>query len=43
MSQKEVTSKRHMGLKAANRVSNTASYILLTIISIVWLMMVSRM
>ncbi len=38
MSQKEVTSKRHMGLKAANRVSNTAIYILLTIISIVWLL-----
>ncbi len=31
------TEKRHMGLKALNRVSNTGIYILLTVISVVWL------
>ncbi len=30
--------KRHMGLKAANRLSNTAIYILLIVISVVWLL-----
>ena len=30
-------SKRHMGLKAANRVGNTLIHVLLTVISIVWL------
>ena len=30
--------KRHMGLKAANRLSNTVIYILLIIISVVWLL-----
>ena len=31
------TEKRHMGLKALNRVSNTGIYILLTAISVIWL------
>ena len=31
------TEKHHMGLKALNRVSNTGIYILLTVISVVWL------
>ena len=30
--------KRHMGIKAANRLSNTAIYILLVIISVIWLL-----
>ncbi len=30
--------KRHMGLKATNRLSNTAIYILLVVISVVWLL-----
>ena len=30
--------KRHMGLKATNRLSNTAIYILLAVISVVWLL-----
>ena len=30
--------KRHMGLKATNRLSNTAIYILLIVISVVWLL-----
>ncbi len=32
------TQQRHMGMKALNRISNTAVYILLTVISIVWLL-----
>ncbi len=34
---KNETAKRHMGLRALNRASNTAIYILLIIISIIWL------
>ncbi len=30
-------SKKHMGLKASTRLSNTVIYILLAIISIIWL------
>ena len=37
MKQNQSSAKRHMGLKALNRVSNTTIYILLTIISIIWL------
>ncbi len=32
------TMKQHMGLKAVNRISNTAIYILLIIISVIWLL-----
>ncbi|MCQ2458561.1 MAG: sugar ABC transporter permease [Clostridia bacterium] len=38
MSEKSITaSRRHMGLKAASRVSNTLIHILLTVISVIWL------
>ncbi len=37
MSKNENTLKRHMGLKAANRISNFFVYLLLIIISVVWL------
>lgn len=37
MSKNANTSKRHMGLKSLNRVSNTAIYVLLTVISVIWL------
>ena len=33
----QTTEKRHMGLKALNRASNTAIYILLILISVIWL------
>ena len=35
--QKPVTLKRHMGLKTSARVSNTAAYIVLVLISVIWL------
>ena len=37
MSKNENTSKRHMGIKAANRLSNGLIYTLLVIISVIWL------
>ncbi len=37
MSKNENTSKRHMGIKAANRLSNGFIYALLVIISVIWL------
>ncbi len=37
MSKNENTLKRHMGLKAANRISNFFVYLLLIVISVVWL------
>ncbi len=37
MSKNENTSKRHMGIKAANRLSNGAIYVLLILISVIWL------
>ena len=37
MSTNNTSSKKHMGLKASTRLSNTAIYIILVIISIIWL------
>lgn len=37
MKRKEKGVKRHMGLRAANRISNTAIYTVLVIMSVVWL------
>ncbi len=38
MSEKTITApKRHMGMKAASRISNTAAHIVLVLISIIWL------
>ena len=34
----KTNNKRHMGLKALNRISNTAIYILLAVISVIWLL-----
>ncbi len=38
MAKNDTTIKRHMGLKAVNRISNTAIYTLLIIISVIWLL-----
>lgn len=37
MSNQNTSLKKHMGMKAANRISNTVSYVLLILISIIWL------
>ena len=37
MSTNNTSMKKHMGLKASTRLSNTAIYIILVIISVIWL------
>ena len=37
MKTQENTMKRHMGMKAASRISNTLIHIILVVISVIWL------